>query len=312
MCLIITQPAGHTLSRSHLLDIHARNGDGFGIMRAIDGTLHTWRTVGDVDDVLELYHAHAAGHACVLHWRMATHGAVNLENAHPFRLTRDIAVVHNGVLTIGTPTKGKSDTWHFAKHVLAPMARDNGEALFSPDTLELLGGMIGSSNKLVFQHADGRVAIVNKHVGIEHKGRWYSNTYAWDAPSSTRTTYRTRSVWDSDDDWRVTPRGAAVVATHGTQACTPCTPDAPDADLEDGDLEDAEFTRVAIRAELLVQYDDRGDMGVLEWIRDYPSHAADVLCEGYRVEYDDALQYIADEPASVAGWIADLLHADAV
>jgi len=52
MCLIIVQPAGHTLPRARLVEIFSRNDDGFGIMRAVGGVLHTWRTVGDVNEML--------------------------------------------------------------------------------------------------------------------------------------------------------------------------------------------------------------------------------------------------------------------
>lgn len=298
MCLIITQPAGLTLSRSDLLDIFARNGDGFGIMRAHRGTLHTWRMVGDAADMLDLYHAHAAGRACVLHWRMATHGEINVDNAHPFTLTRDVAVVHNGMLDIGTPTQGKSDTWHMAQHVLAPIARDNPNALFNADMVHALGGMIGRNNKLVFQHADGRVAIVNRSAGVDYRGCWYSNTYAWDAPASVRPVAVARygREW-----WETTSSPSSASSACTSSACAVLDSDS-----------DALYMAEAVRAELLEVYETRGEVGVLEWIERYPTHAVELLCEGYRVESAEAAEYVRNTPASVAEWLADLVHAEAI
>lgn len=292
MCLIITQPAGHTLSRAHLLDIFSRNGDGFGIMRADGGKLRTWRIVTtNADEMLALYYAHAAGRACVLHWRMATHGAIDTDNAHPFRLTRDIAVVHNGMMDCGTPTAGKSDTWHMARHVLAPMARDNPNALFSADVAHVLGGLIGTNNKLVFLHADGRVAVVNEASGVHHAGRWYSNTYAWDAPASLRAHTPRRSSWLFDDDaWGDAPAPTPSCGTPGAWHV---------------DEEPAELLRQCALDDLeeRIARGDRDD--VAQWCDDYPDAACDVLCATYDVTRDDARLYLHTARASVADWLME-------
>ena len=308
MCLIITQPNGMTLSRAHLLDIYARNGDGFGIMRAVGGVLHTWRTVGDASDMLALYYAHAAGRECVLHWRMATHGAVDVDNAHPFTLTRDVAFVHNGVLDVGTPTRGKSDTWHMARHVLAPMARDNADALFAADTVHALGGLIGSSNKFVFMHADGRVAIVNRASGVEYRNCWYSNTYAWSAPSDLRAKHSgTRYGYG----WHTSSTSSTPATSSTSSECTPCTPDAAEYGALD-DVDWDELGRDAVRAELVEEFDARDELGVLGWVMQYPEHAADALCEAYDVTHADAAHHVEHTPANVAEWLCELLRAGAL
>ena len=299
MCLIITQPAGHTLAKSHLLDIAARNGDGFGIMRADGGTLRVWRVVSNnPNDMLRAYYAHAAGRACVLHWRMATHGAVDVANAHPFRLTRDIAVVHNGVLDVGTPTAGKSDTWHMARHVLAPIARDNPDALFTPDMAHVLGGMIGTSNKLVFLHADGRMAVVNEASGVHHAGRWYSNTYAWDAPTALRPKYAPRyTSWLLDDDDMPTTRDAkrAPVVAPVAPVVEPITLDVDDdprALLHDMALDDLSEH---------VARDDADAVGA--WVDAHPDVARDALCDAYAITPDDAAFYLRAERGAVVEWL---------
>lgn len=304
MCLIIVQPAGHTLPRARLVEIFSRNDDGFGIMRAVNGVLHTWRTVGDVNEMLALYYAHAAGRACVLHWRMATHGNVDVHNAHPFTLTRDVAFVHNGVLEIGTPTRGMSDTWHMAQHVLAPMARDNADALFTSDVQHVLEGMIGTSNKLVFAHADGRVAVVNRAAGVEYQGCWYSNTYAWNPPAHLRAarTARSYSNYLHDVEWE------SPATVHGP-ACVTVTPlhdDTPALLTSDGEDAD-ELMRQCVRVELLELAERNGEAGVLEWVRDYPNAAAELLCEHYTVTAEDAAFHVRTDAASVASWVFELV-----
>ena len=46
------------------------------------------------------------------------------------------------------------------------------------DVLPLIHQIAGTySNKLVFHEPDGKVTIVNKELGLEEDGIWYSNTY---------------------------------------------------------------------------------------------------------------------------------------
>ena len=280
MCLIITQPKGQTLSRAHLLDIFSRNGDGFGIMRAHRGKLAVHRIVtSDADEMLNLYHEHAAGRECVLHWRMATHGAVDVANAHPFRLTADVAMVHNGILDCGTPTAGKSDTWHMVRHILAPIARDNADHLFTAEFAAVLGGLIGSGNKFVLAHADGRVAIVNQSSGVHHAGRWYSNTYAWGAPVHLLPRVRQPAAswldtWgDELPSTRATARGAIAAA-----------PTARAADVLDL-LSDC------------VLADDVD--GIADWCEEFPELAAEQLSVSCGVTLDDARHYLSADRAAV-------------
>lgn len=281
MCLIVNQPRGHTLSRSHLLDIAARNGDGFGIMLAHRGRLHTWRVVGDTRDMLELYAEHAAGRACVLHWRQATHGAVNVENAHPFHLTPEIAVVHNGMLDIATPTRGMSDTWHLCTHVLAPIARDDASALFRDDMAEMLGGMIGSGNKLAILRNDGALSIVNESSGVMHAGRWYSNTYAWSAPAHLAPRSRT---WYGGGHygrtWYDTPRA-------------PVPAPAPTAND-------------AVTAALVEQVQRQGESGALAWCEQHPHRAAAILAEWHDFTFEEARAMVADMPEAAAAALVDI------
>lgn len=198
MCLLISQPKGVTFSRNEILDFVSYNPDGFGISYGDGDALHLVRMVGSASEIWDTYRAIAGGKRCVLHFRMTTHGATDADNAHPYPITEDIAVAHNGVLTCGNPIDPcRSDTWHFIQYFLAPIARTNPELLFTPDWGEMCGRLIGASNKLAFIHRDGRIALVNEPSGVTYKGAWMSNTYAWSVPRIYKDYGRMSSFQDS-------------------------------------------------------------------------------------------------------------------
>jgi hypothetical protein len=288
MCLIIHHPAGHTVSRRDFADITDRNPDGFGLMTAHAGKLITARTVGNPEEAYALYSNYAAGRASVLHWRYATHGTVTLDNAHPFTLTRDVAFVHNGMLSCGTPDEDASDTAHFARVVLAPMARDNADALFTDETRAVLSPLIGTGNKLAVMDNLGRVSIFNRASGVDYRGRWYSNTYAWAAPSAVapRYTYAPRGV--------VTyPAHGPVVASRPAQS--PATLDPWDAPF--GPLETLDAAALD------------GEGAVLRWCLDFPRDAAELVAEWYSLDVEDIAERLDTDPATVAEWCYEIATA---
>jgi len=291
MCLIIHHPAGHTVSRRDFVEISDRNPDGFGLMTAHGGTLHTARTIGDIEHAYALYSEFAAGRAAVLHWRFATHGTVTLDNAHPFTLTRDIAFVHNGMLSCGTPDADASDTAHLARVLLAPIARDNPDALFHADTRAVLSPMIGTGNKLAVMDNQGRVSIFNRAAGVEYRGRWYSNTYAWDAPSSLspRYAYQPRGVTSYPSPAPV----AAPTGTLGLSADDPWDDDAPADSLDTLDVAAME-----------------GEGAVLQWCLDNPQDAVDLVADWYSsLDADAIAERLESDPASVAEWCYEIATA---
>ena len=290
MCLILHHPAGHTVSRRDFADISDRNPDGFGLMTAHGGTLHTARTIGDIEQAYALYNQFAAGRAAVLHWRYATHGAVTLDNAHPFTLTRDIAFVHNGMLSCGTPDEEASDTAHLARVLLAPIARDNPAALFDADTRAVLSPLIGAGNKLAVMDNHGRVSIFNRAAGVEYRGRWYSNTYAWDAPHalSPRYTYVPRGVVTYPSPAPVAPSTAPL----GLSAGDPWDDDAPANSLDALDVAALE-----------------GESAVLRWVLENPTDAVEIVADWYSLDVEGIAERLERDPAAVAEWCFEIATA---
>jgi len=183
MCLLIAGTAAkirkQLLSTPLLIEnIYGKNSDGLGVMYATDEGLCTIKALPNAAagarELIETLPDDDRDMA--MHWRWKTHGAIDMENCHPYSVSDTTSMMHNGILSTGNdadPTK--SDTWHFVKDYLAGLPDD---VLHKASFVEMLGDFIGN-NKFAIMSADGRLTIVNKQMGLTHDGVWYSNTYAW-------------------------------------------------------------------------------------------------------------------------------------
>lgn len=217
MCLLIKKPAATRFDKEDILDFYQRNKDGVGIMFAEGGTLHVQKVLPNTaEDAWEFY-KDFADKECVIHFRMQTHGDIDMENCHPYKVFGEgeadapVYMAHNGVLSTGNAAdKSKSDTWHYINDIIRPCAQGSSDILFVPAFVSLLEKHIGSTNKFIFMDADGRVSVVNKQAFVQYKGADLSNTYAWTASRGgygPRNTYggayfpRHWGGFDDDDDF---------------------------------------------------------------------------------------------------------------
>lgn len=205
MCLILRLKTTDTLTPDEIRDVYARNRDGAGIAYVgADRAVYCARAVPvDADDCVRLVGvwldaARADGAAeVVIHWRMATHGPVSREMAHPFRLASPCgsALMHNGVISgLGGPDR--SDTAEFAAS-LGPAVATHGHT--HPDVVAAIR-----------KHTPGSVIVIVAPDGIHWHGREitrgdrvYSNSYAWSDPEAPKATTWSRYGWrwtDDDDD----------------------------------------------------------------------------------------------------------------
>lgn len=311
MCLILDQRAGYRLPRRQLRTIIHRNADGFGAMWGDGRRLHLVRMVGSPEELADAYAPHA-GKRRVLHWRLGTHGDNGAGNAHPFPLTDAVAVMHNGILSCGTPEAGRSDTAHLADYILRPIAERDPDRLFCPAFAQVLAGLIGSGNKLAFAHADGRVALIGRSRGVDYAGCWWSNTYAWDAPdrltdavigysrqvtshytggyatgshAASRYGVGTQTRWD-DDDWTPAPVARQLAAP----AAAAPTPEPTPEPTPVGTLRAAAA---------------KGLWAVENWCAARAEDAALVLSSWYGITPEEARQLAAD-PEEAAPWLSDI------
>lgn len=203
MCIIIAKPAGVDLPDTETLDnCFTSNRDGIGFAFNKTGeTPHIAKGYANVKKLEKMIDEFkiTKEHNLLIHFRLATHGAKDQGNCHPFPLTSDykemrylncicdVAVAHNGVFGSVPSHEKHSDTMKFIGGILAqPEIINNIE---SPAVKSLIKGYCGYSSKLAFLRSSGITTIGDFE---EDKGIKYSNTQF----KSRVTTYNN---WDKDD-----------------------------------------------------------------------------------------------------------------
>lgn len=176
MCIAIYTPPNKFIEEEVLHNCWTSNDDGAGLLFAYDGILYAHKELNNFNAFYDYYKAmfdlFGKKTAFVLHFRIRTHGLVNSDNCHPYFVTEELAFVHNGILNLKPPLKSDmSDTAYFNDIILKRLPPG---FLESPGIHDLLG-LYCSGNKLVFMDNTGHVTIINKHLGEEADGVWYSN-----------------------------------------------------------------------------------------------------------------------------------------
>ena len=189
MCLLFVKPADAKLTEEQVADFHTRNSDGYGVMYAKDGMLHTNKELGSKKDWVKFFmDMQALDLDMAFHLRMKTHGHIDLTNCHPYPVfgfegadtVMPVALMHNGVLRQGNSGDiTKSDTWHYIRNYIRKLAKNDPAMIFTKEFAEVIGEHIGSTNKFAMMNHLGQVQVINRKAGVEWNGIWFSNTYAW-------------------------------------------------------------------------------------------------------------------------------------
>lgn len=202
MCLLHTHNADTKLTDVWIKDFYTTNPDGIGVMYSEKDEAGVPHLIvkkflpKTAADAVQIYNENIKGRDCAVHWRMATHGDIDMVNCHPYEIVGydqqdPIFFMHNGVLSNGNwKDKTKSDTWWYAhdylKPLLDPSVGGDPNLAFKAPFKEILGDSIGASNKFVLMDRFGNMAIINEDAGVHWNGMWLSNTYAWSAPRRVR------------------------------------------------------------------------------------------------------------------------------
>lgn len=178
MCLIITAPKGNMIPLELLQDASHRNSDGWGVMWHDGEKIHVQKSpLEDAEAIYDIVKNNE--HQCVVHLRMATHGQNTEANTHPFEvIPQRLYMMHNGVVDVGGTCRVRSDTRVMVEDFIKPAIGSKPGRL--RNLRPFIQNMIGdTSNRLVFLNDRGELTYFNKDLGLEWRGLWCSNTYAW-------------------------------------------------------------------------------------------------------------------------------------
>lgn len=220
MCVIIHQPEGSHLSKERAERLWKKNPDGGGFVFLDNGgKFGGWKTMEFQEfwKLFEQTRSQFPGRDFMLHMRIATHGTVNLDNVHPFRVDEHTMMAHNGIIhgVPDDPTNQLSDTRIFIRDVLPRLPETWLDDEYLTDMVQ---EWIGWS-KLMFltnnPKLEKKVYILNEEKGTNADGMWFSNgagvykTVVTTAKGSyhrrpdhskTGGKYQNNLGWEWDDD----------------------------------------------------------------------------------------------------------------
>jgi predicted glutamine amidotransferase len=175
MCIAILNTKG-TISKSEFKTCWNNNPDGGGLAWNEGGKLRIFKEMKDVNTLYQKYTSirkQLPNNNILVHFRIATHGKVNETNCHPFRVSKDLVFIHNGMITgTGLPQSNEfSDTYLFNQLILQKLPKDftRNEAITN-----LIAQYIDYS-KLIFLDSADNWTIINEDLGEWNGDNWYSN-----------------------------------------------------------------------------------------------------------------------------------------
>lgn len=174
MCVIVHLEPKKTIAKETLRDCFTTNRDGWGIMWAKNGKVHAVKDKTDFEDFYKLWQQVPKDVTRALHFRIRTAGEVNRANCHPFRVTDDVWLMHNGMIDAVMLDEKMSDTWNFVAHELRPIVQKWPNFMQSKAFEKLMEEVTGYS-KLLFLNSKGEVLKVRNNVWVERQGIYFSN-----------------------------------------------------------------------------------------------------------------------------------------
>lgn len=202
MCIAIEKPSGSQVSEEHLKNSFLRNPDGAGYAFIdTDGKLLVRKGFMDFDSFMTSYIADVSVETtAIIHFRIKSVGNISAENCHPWLISCDgmaepeegsgeICFIHNGTLTdFIDPSSDYSDTRNFRDRFLHTVAQEQGYDFLETPWIYYSIIKIAGSSKFVFLDKDGRTTVINRELGTEHEGCWFSNESFKNPPSNKKSS----------------------------------------------------------------------------------------------------------------------------
>jgi len=171
MCVAVYVPKGEKISKEIFDNCENANPDGCGFAYVKKDKIEVCRSLEGAKLWQHLKRINGK-HNIVLHFRIATHGEVSLENCHPFRVSKSLILSHNGILNIKLKDKTRSDTY-----ALASLLGSLPDGFLERGVYRWLLDEAVSPDKLLFMDGVGNVTIIGENRGSWVEGLWFSNTY---------------------------------------------------------------------------------------------------------------------------------------
>lgn len=181
MCIIVHIPTNQPPpSETILKGCYQKNPDYCGFMWAENEkvSVRRFRKFEEFYRTFLEEHRRVGGESpMTIHFRLASAGSVSMDNAHPFKVSDQLAFVHNGTINKAEmdkeyPNVHMSDTHKLNKFIMKHLPPDFQD---HPELMALLASFT-SPSRLLIMRGDKKVSIIGDNVyGANWKnGCWYS------------------------------------------------------------------------------------------------------------------------------------------
>jgi predicted glutamine amidotransferase len=181
MCLIVYAGKEASFPISKLSTIYSNNRHGFGMMWMTRGCMQGMKGLYKCDEIKYMI-KHGPKTQVAYHFRFATRGLVNDDNAHPYIINEKVWMMHNGTLDIECREKDKSDSAAFAD-ILQELDDTHIQHYFlGKNTGKAVANLIGTENRMLFmgynQEGQRIVNMIGRWYTMTRSGCYISNTYS--------------------------------------------------------------------------------------------------------------------------------------
>ena len=172
MCILVYKPAGVKLPAKNLVkNCYDNNPDGCGMMWVEDGKVKIDKDLYDFETFYSKLLEHEDKNL-VFHCRIKTHGAISKDNCHPFRITDEFALAHNGILNVQC-YEGMTDSESFGIDYMGHLTKED---LYNPKFQKILNEIVvANASKVAVMTTDDKVILFNEGGFIQDNGVYFSN-----------------------------------------------------------------------------------------------------------------------------------------
>lgn len=205
MCVIIHLRPKKILDKKILQNCYDNNPDGWGIMSVIDGKYQIVRSMQSFDIFEKSLADFSPEVVRAIHFRIRTRGDISINNVHPFRVSDNLWMMHNGTLDIdSTATESDSKIWaeKSLNEVIHTWERltDDRSALTHNEFISMVEEHTDGS-RILFMDGNGKVDRSFKSMWHKAHGVRFSNSYSHNKKYVYKT-YSYNSNYDTSyRDW---------------------------------------------------------------------------------------------------------------